>query len=264
MASLVKFPKIDEIRTRIENISDKKPRNAFKYLYLVAGRVSEVCGKYSPYPKNVIRCDIEGEEAILFAVRTAKRKRNLFRPVAIPLQSEPWVSDVADFIEKTPEGEHPFVFPKKTPYKYESNIRYLQIEATKIFSGLEWTIPKYTITKEKITKDENTLANVVFELRNRGQLSFELRPPLTESVTTEQHVKKFTSDPLRYIRAIELLSKYQFNPIELSIYGGWKSSTVSTGIPSFIERYFGLDTVEPNISYLKMMAKIYFRKLLIG
>ena len=260
--SLVKIPKVDEIRNCIENVSDEKTRTAFKYLYLIAGRVSEVCGKYSPYPRHVIRCDIEDEEAIMFAVRTAKRKRNLYRPVALPVNNEPWVSDVADYIEKTPNEEHPFVFPKRKPYKYDTNVRYLQLEATKILSGFEWTIPDYSITKEKTTEDENTLANVVFELRNRGQLSFELKPPMTETVVTKQHVKKFTSDPLRYMRAIELLSKYKFNPIELSIYGGWKSSTVTTGIPSFIGRYFSLDTAEPDISYLKMMAEIYFRKLL--
>lgn len=261
--SLVRFPEVEKVRNRIENISDKKTRTAFKYLYLVAGRVSEVCGKYSPYPRNVIRCDIVGEEAVLFAVRTARRKRNVYRPVALPLRYEPWVSEVADYIEKTPDGVHPFVFPKRKPYKYETNVRYLQLEATNIFSEFKWTIPEYTITKERITNDENTLANVVFELRNRGQLSFELKPPPTELVTTAQHPKNLTSDPLRYIRAIELLRKYQFNPIDLSIYGGWKSSTVSSGIPSFIERYFGLDTAEPNLGYLKMMAEIYFRKLLI-
>ncbi len=258
-----KFPDFEEVRSCIESISDEKYRTAFKYLYLVAGRVSEVCGEYSPFPRNVIRCDFEGEEAILFAVRTARRKRNIYRPVALPIQYEPWVSDVADYIEKTPKGEHPFVLTKKTPYKYETNVRYLQLEAKKIFSEFEWTIPEYTITKEKTSQDENILANVVFELRNRGQLSFELKPPPTESVKTKQHDKKLTSDPLRYIRAIELLRKYQFNPIDLSIYGGWKSSTVSTGIPSFIERYFSLDTIEPNKSYLKMLAEIYFKKLLI-
>jgi hypothetical protein len=260
---LVLFPKVDEVRSRIENIKDEKCRNAFKYLYLVAGRVSEVCGQYSPYPRNVIRCDFEGEKAVLFAVRTARRKRNLYRPVTLPLEYEPWVSDVAEYIEKTPDNEHPFIFPKKMPYKYKSNIRYLQLEASKVFDGLEWTIPEYMITKEKMTEDDNILANVVFELQNRGQLSFDYIPPKTESIVIEQHTKNFTSDPLRYMRAIELLSKYKFNPIELSIYGGWKSSTVSTGIPSFLDRYFGLDTVEPNINYLKMMAEIYFRKLLV-
>lgn len=107
--SSVKFPQVKSVRRRIENIPDEKTRNAFKYLYLVAGRVSEVCGKYSPYPRNVIRCNFEGEEAVLFAVRTARRKKNLYRPVALPLKFESWVSDVADFIEGTPQGEHPFV-----------------------------------------------------------------------------------------------------------------------------------------------------------
>jgi len=262
--SIVNFPKAESVRDCIKKIKDEKTRIAFQYLYLVAGRVSEVCGKYSPYPRNVIRYDFEGHEMVLFAVRTAKRKKNLYRPAVLPLQHEPWVSKVADYIEETPKGEHPFVFPKKLPYKYETNIRYLQLEASKIFSKFEWTIPEYSITKEKTTKDENKLANVVFELRNRGELSFELKPPKTETIIYGQHDKKMTSDPLRYIRAVELLTKYRFNPIELAVYGGWKSSTISSGIPSFIERYLGLDTIEPNINYLKMLAGIYIRKFLLS
>jgi len=257
---LDRFPTVDVVKSIIENIPDEEYRNAFKYMFLIAGRVSEVCGKYSPLGKHAFRCEIEGEEAVLFAVKTARKTKNPYRAAAFPLEGHPWAQEVLEYFERTP-NEHPFVFGDQRPINYKSNVRYLQWETEKRFSDLEWPVAKYWVTRER-TSEDNEEMGIIFELANRGQISVEYSPSPTESVSYDEHIRPFTSMCLRYMRAFDLLMNFQFNPIELSIFGGWKTSTLSVEAPSFIHRLFGFGSAEPPLEFLIMMARIYFRQFL--
>ena len=83
------LPSVEDIRERIDSVEMIKYKNALRYEYLICGRVSEVCGKYGPKGTDAQIVEIDGEEAVLFLVKTAKRKGKL-RPVALPLKYEPW------------------------------------------------------------------------------------------------------------------------------------------------------------------------------
>lgn len=257
---LDRFPTVEQVKTRIEDISDENYRNAFKYMFLVAGRVSEVCGIYAPYGSHAYRCEIEGEEAVLFAVKTARKKKNPFRAAALPLNREPWARDVLGYFERTPD-ENPFIFMKKRPFNPRSNVRKFQWKAEEVFSDLEWPIPKYTVTRKKVS--DNDQFGFIFELANRGQVKLDYTPPSTESDTTDEHKRNFTSMSIRYMRAFDLLLNYRFNPIELSIFGGWKTSTLSIDAPSFIQRYLDIGSRDPPHTFLEMIARMYFRQFLV-
>jgi len=257
---LQQFPKVEQVKSIIENIPDEKYRIAFKYMYLVAGRVSEVCGKYAPFGRHAYRYQLEGEDAVLFAVKTARKTRNPYRAAAFPLEREPWAQEVLEYFERAPE-EYPFVFVSKTPINFKSNVRYFQLEATRIFSDLEWPIAQYWATRERISEDDAEMG-FMFELANRGQISVDYSPSPTETVAIDEHMRPFTSMCLRYMRAFDLMMNYEFNPIELSLFGGWKTSTLSVDAPQFMRRLFRLSSTEPPLEFLKMMARIYFRNFL--
>lgn len=179
---------------------------------------------------------------------------------ALPIDNEPWAEDVATFFERTP-NDNPFIFIQKRPFEWRSNKRYMQWKSDDVFEGLEWPIADYSV-KQKIPEDEIQTTDLLVYLANRGQLSFTYTPPDSDSIRRLQHFRKFTTQSLRYMRAIELLSRYQFNPIELAIYGGWKTTTVTAGAPDFVQRLIGIGYDDPNFDWLQMMAEVYFRKLL--
>ena len=96
-----------EIRQRVDEIQDKQLRNLFRYQYQVLGRISEVAGKYMPRRDEHLITEYEGEEFVLFIVKTAKRKGRL-RPCPRPLSTkyDPWTKEVLDYIEAG--DEYPF------------------------------------------------------------------------------------------------------------------------------------------------------------
>lgn len=254
------LPNYEEVRNIIENISDEKYRLAFKYQYLIAGRVSEVCGKYAPLGCHAYHVEINDEEAVLFGVLTARSKRPLYRAVAVPLKYEPWAKDLLKWFRKNP-NQNPFIFVKKENPKPRTNDTYMIREAKKIFKNLTWRIPEYFRSIKNFSNDEKNLM-MVLELASRGEVQVEYRPPKTISKVEPEHSAAFTSLALRYVRAFELLTVYNFTPIDLSIYGGWKPSTLSLMTPSMLDRYRLFESPKPDKKILKSMASIYFKKLL--
>ena len=101
-------PSDSEIRERIESVKDKQYRMAYKYQYEILGRISEVAGKYMPNREQHRVVDYEGEEFVLFIVKTAKRKAYL-RPCGRPLDTkyDPWAKEVMEYIESS--DEYPFL-----------------------------------------------------------------------------------------------------------------------------------------------------------
>ena len=63
-------------------------RMGFLYQYLVAGRVSEVFGKYGGQRRHAVEFKVDGVPAVMFVVKTAKRKSErgwTLRPATLPL-----------------------------------------------------------------------------------------------------------------------------------------------------------------------------------
>jgi hypothetical protein len=234
------MPTDSEIRERIEGIKREKYRMAFAYQYLIAGRISEVCGHYGPQSTEYLETDFDGEPAVMFIVKTAKRKGRL-RPVAVPMnpEYEPWTQPVLDYYKKQ-EG-HVFRFAEN----WKTSIRYMQWEAEKAFEGMEWPMVEYTVkVGEEIDPKTNEKKNIM-----------EKVPPRWKDVTS--HV-------CRKRRALTLLYDYEFDGVDLGIYGGWTLSSQAEEMPPALKSYLHLDPSSSRESekLLKKMAGRYFHKLL--
>lgn len=125
------LPSVEDIRTRIDSVKEIKYRNALRYEYLICGRVSEVCGKWAPIGTDAQIVEFDGEEAVLFTVKTAKRQGKL-RPVALPLKYDPWARALVGWFEyRGEEKAFPFC------------MRSLQRVASRLFDGFHYPIEKY-------------------------------------------------------------------------------------------------------------------------
>lgn len=223
-----KMPSDSEIRQRIDAIEDEKYRNAFRFQYLAAARISEVCGRYAPMGDDVFVVDFDGEMAALFIVKTAKRKGRL-RPVAVPLRAdyEPWADKVRQYFAYH-RGEYPFRFAEK----WATSIRYMQWQAEKAFEGLEWPMIAYTMKKGDV------------------------------SIKIPSRWKGVTSHVMRKRRTVTLAFEYGFSGMDLSVYGGWTSAQAEV-MPQAIKHYLYVDiqSAKENIELLKRLAGRYFSKL---
>lgn len=63
-----------ENRRVAKDVDEYQLQIAMKYQYIVAGRVSEIAGKYQPGTNLAYPVYIDGVESVLFPVKTAKRK----------------------------------------------------------------------------------------------------------------------------------------------------------------------------------------------
>ena len=222
------LPSDSEVRKKIESIKDEKDRNAFRYQYLIAGRISEVCGKYAPLGSEAYQTDFEinGENvpAVIFAVKTAKRK-GIIRPIALPIESkyEPWTEPVFEYFQQYPDS-HPFEFHKRW------SVRYAQWKAEEYFKGLQWRLKEYTNSKtgEQVPERE----------------------------------KGFRSHGLRKRRALTLEIFYRFDTVDLAKYCGWKERSVDPRTPVGIDYYLHMKPRIENIQLLKFISERYFEKLL--
>jgi len=211
------LPSVEDIRTRIDAVKQIKYKNALRYQYLICGRVSEVCGKYGPIGTDCSIVEFDGEEGILFPVKTAKRKGKL-RPVALPLKYDPWARALAGWFEHKGEEK---VFP--------FCMRSLQRVAREVFTGLSYPIERY-ITVGR--------------------------------VEVPAHWKDMCTHALRHIRALQdLMCFYDFDGLDLAIYGGWSSQFVEAQLPGIASRYLHLIGNDVNTKLMQSLAARYFRKL---
>ena len=127
------LPSVEEVRERIDGVRPRVHRLALRFQYLTAGRRSEVCGKWWFPAENVSLEEWVGEEAVVFYVKTAKRKGKI-RPVALPLNPdyEPWTQSLYDYMLKRKRGRA-FPFSDKTLYR----------ASVKAFDGLWYPIEDY-------------------------------------------------------------------------------------------------------------------------
>ncbi len=229
-----RLPGINQVRERIYNWHEDKVRHALMYQLMICGRPSEVTGKYKPDPNAVTLVKINKKDAVLFPVRTAKRKGKL-RPVALPIKHEPWAEELYEVMrEKNP-------FPSG---------RTVLRRTEKIFQGMSYPIEEY----DKTIKKEGYGDYFSFLLDEKD--------PNTKHVEkVEAHWREARRHFLRHVRAMDLMNNYGFNGLDLAVYGGWSSSSVEQQLPAITQRYLHLMANEVNIGILTRMAERYFPKL---
>jgi len=268
-----RLPSDDEVRARIEAIERPHYRLAFMYQYLIAGRISEVCGRYAPLGADAFEVKFNGESAILFVVKTAKRRGRL-RPVALPLDPkyEAWTRPVFDYFRECGE-DYPFRFADK----WSTSIRYMQWQAEAAFRGLEWPMIEYTKSvdvefdpQEVLDERINERNKEVYKVRlPDGSTSNWLTKVAENTVRLSEKIdgrwKNATSHVLRKRRTRTLVFDYLFDEIDLSLYGGWTESSQAEKMPQAIKHYLYVDiqSARENVKLLTRLARRYFPKLLI-
>lgn len=219
------FPGDEIVRGCIENIEEEKYRLAFMYQYLIAGKISEVCGVYSPKGSDAHEMEIAGEPAVLFEIRSA-RHQGKNRGCALPLdtQYEPWAAPLLEYFREH-ETSSPFHIHKNEM----TAKRYYQWEAKKVFSGLWWPAIDYKQVLHRVgwTKKLREISDDLV------QANFEY----------PQNPKPFTSIAIPKLRKRTLVKEHGFNRVDLKAYADWSDG---------------------ELDFLSDVASIYFNKLLVA
>jgi len=225
-------PEPYQTREKIESMPEKTEedliyKNGFRYLYLIAGRISELVGKYAPKGTDPQYKIIQENEAVIFPVRTA-RHRGGWRPVVLPFSKryEEWTEPLYEWFSKY-GSSNPFDLGKISKAKKKHYSRYYQWKAEReVFKDHEWRREEY--------------------LRN-GKVE-------------EAKKKPFTLMRLRDQRIIELRDKYNFYDEEIRIYVGLSQPRFSR-IPRLLPPSQIEPILKPNYPQLESMASSYFAKL---
>jgi len=267
-----RLPTDKDIRDRIDSIKDDQTRMAFRYQYLTAGRISEVCGRYAPRGDDCYVVDLDGGDlAVLFVVKTAKRGGQL-RPVALPLRAdyEPWADEVRQYMAYH-RGEYPFRFHEN----WETSKTYGMKRATQALRGLEWPMIDYTRSETKPVMEEQIL-NMRFDDKGRemyllaeadGSRKWYAKAEdghVKYGVKIPSRWKHATSHVFRKRRTVTLTLEYGFDPIDLAWVGGWTEHSQAANLPVAVKHYLYMDIQEAKeaLTILKKMARRYYSKLL--
>lgn len=266
-----KTPLDHEIRQRIMEIDDDRKRFGFMFQYLCLGRVSEVFGKYMPKNDSFLLEELEGEEAVIFFVKTAKRK-GMLRPVALPLnpEYEPWSRPVYEYM-KNCESKYPFALHENV----ETSKKYAMTAARKLFKGFQYPYVDYLRgVPEPYTQDmvlekrygKNGYDEWLIELPD-GRRGWTQNPEIViMNVPVQFRWKKATSHLLRKHRNLLLRETYRFDGADRAIIGGWTEKSQDPGVADAQKFYTfqDLNELSPSvINTLKRQAGRYFYKLLI-
>jgi len=245
----------------------------FKYQYLTHGRISEVAGKYMPHRDDHTFIEAEGEEFVMFIVKTAKRKGRM-RPCARPLSKEydPWAKEVLDYIEQGDEY----------PFKLHDNIAtsktYAMNAARGMFQGLWWPMIDYTRSSFR----EYTEDMVVPEATRWDKKGFKERlvvfpdgapdrgwtrhPDIvTFGMKVEERWNPCTSHVIRKRGIMTLMNDYDLDGTGIAYFAGWTLGSQQDGTPPMLKTYMHMDlsVSKEAIPNLERQAKRYMKKLLI-
>lgn len=266
MINLRKIPTVEQTRKAIEDMTVENPRDkifqmALKYIYLIAGRLSEVYGNYAPMGRDTFIHPIEGEEAVLFLVKTARRK-GLYRVIAVPLEKEKWASELFSFFRKD-LNNNPFDIGETI----DNSRRYLQFKAEKLFDkyGHEMRRDPYTRT-DTIDASDQVVKEKIFDGTRRYLIEYPneerfWHPDKVMKITEiiEEKPKPFRTKHLREQRENELKKKYDFSIEQARTYLGLKQNTRTTNLIEY-------DGVEPTegktLEEIVQVAETYFQQFL--
>lgn len=203
-------------------------KNGFRYLYLIAGRISELVGKYAPQGTDLHLKTINDEEAVIFPVRTA-RHRGGWRPVVLPFSKEyeKWTEPVYEWFSKAGPS-NPFDLSKLSNAKKKHHSRYFQWKAEEIFINHHWRRERY------------------------------IRDGQVEPTDSD---KRFTLMRLRDQRIRELSNIYEFYDEEIRIFVGLSQPRFSR-MPRILTSSQNEPLLKPDYYGLEKMASGYFGKLL--
>lgn len=260
-----------EIRQLIENVEDTQLRMLFKYQYLTLGRISEVAGKYMPHRDDHTFPEVEGEEFVMFIVKTAKRKGRM-RPCARPLSTEydPWAREVLDYIESG--DEYPFMLHKN----HATSKTYAMNAARGMFKGLWWPMIDYTRSSERKYIEDWVVAEatkwdkkgfqqrlVVFPDGMRGWTKYP--DIVTFGMKIEERWNPCTSHVIRKRGIMTLMNDYDFSGTNIAYFSGWTLGSQQDGTPPMLKTYMHMDlrVSKEAIPNLERQAKTYMKKLLI-
>jgi len=259
-----------EIRNRIEAVKDKQYRFAYMYQYETLGRISEVAGKYMPSRDDHIIIEVEGEEFVMFIVKTAKRK-GMLRPCARPLNLEydPWAKKVLDYIESG--GVYPFSLHENVA----TSKTYAMNEAKQAFKGMYWPMSDYTRSiKRSYTKDmvktqrwgdDGYEEYLVFFPDGERSWTKDLEyASVGEKV--DPRWKPVTSHVLRKISLQTVMNDYGFDQVDGAYFGGWTISGQRIGVSQAMgKHYMYMDLRESRVALpqLEKQARRYAKKLLV-
>jgi len=263
-------PTDGEIRERITSIKDKQYRLTYMYQYEVLGRISEVAGKYMPHRDDHVFWEVDGEEFVVFIVKTAKRK-GLLRPCGRPLKAEydPWAKEVLDYIESG--DEYPFSLHENRA----TSKTYAMNEAKKVFKGMYWPMSDYTRSiKRPYTKDmvktqrwgdDGYEEYLVFFPDGERSWTKDLEyAGISEKV--EPRWKPVTSHVLRKIALQALMNDYGFDNVDGAYFGGWTISGQRVGVSAAMGKHYMHMDLRESRTALPQLEKIfrrYAKKLLV-
>ncbi len=247
---------------RIISKSDVKYRNAFRYVYLIAGRVIELAGDWAILGKDAHLVDLDGISAVLFLVKSAHRD-GLIRPVALPMDPyyESWTEPLYEWF-KAHENVNPF--GGLTPRSY-------QRKASIVFKGLEWPVEKYFTTEYQPVepnqiKYERTVAGVreyLVEFENLERRWLKEAKIAVTSVQKGGHWRNFSLISLRHLRMFELRAFYNFSKDNIETYSGLSGVDPKRPGTRTVNRYqYGSLNGNIQIQYQKNIAETYFSSLL--
>lgn len=136
------LPSVSQIRKRISIAEPESFRMILTDLYLKAGRISESISRktpadtttaYGPTGNDASIEQIEGHEAIVIQVKTAKRKGKE-RIIALPTETEPLAKPLYNYYKSF--GDEP-VFPFTR--------QFIWVKAKELFEGFTYPIIEYKV-----------------------------------------------------------------------------------------------------------------------
>jgi len=245
----------------LESKKDEIFQMALKYIYITAGRLSEVYGNYSPMGRDTFIHPIMGEDAVIFLVKTARRQ-GLYRVIAVPLKKEKWASELHSFFRKKLLN-NPFDIGETI----DTSQRYLQWKAENLFDkyGHEMRRAPYkrirTIDAGNQVVDEDVVDGKKRYLIEYPNKERHWHPDKVMKITeiVEEKPKPFRIMHLREQREKELKKKHYFSIEQARTYLGLKQATRITNL---IE-YDGIEPIKgKTLEEIVRIAKTYYLKFL--
>lgn len=236
------LPNVAEVRKKIEAVTDPLVKHWLMTQYLVDGRPCELAARryrsdraqvYGQHLTASLTREL-GHEATLIEVTTAKRLKEkglepqnrvsqTTRVIALPLEYEPWAKQV-----------HRWITTHKPPfncYKQDINTYVLNNQT---FGDLTYPIEYY-------------------ELWENGEIIAH----------KEEHTKPFRLHALRHLRTTELVEVYDFDGIDLALYGGWSFRRIAQAEGMQSNVFSGAGALAGAMKrYAHIQYKRYFPKLL--
>ena len=223
-----------------------------------------------PHVEDHVFMDIEGEEFVLFIVKTAKRKAYL-RPCPRPLNRkyDPWAKDLVEYLESF--DDHPFSLHENPA----TSKTYAMNRAKKVFKGLYFPYSEYTkqvkreytpdMVKHKRWGDDGYEEYLVFfPDGERTWTKDEGYASISEKV--DPRWKPMTSHGIRKIGAQTLINDYGFEPIDAAYMGGWTVTGQQTGVSAALGKfYLHMDLRESRVALpqLEKLSRRFAKKLLV-